>query len=486
MKLNRLLSGFIVVILASSAQTAELTKGPYLESPATTAMTVAWEADQPGAAAVLYGPTRDLGRRVEAAGNQALRKVRIEGLVAGQEYYYKVSDGGAESAIFTFRTLPEKGGFTFAAYGDTRTNAEDHARVASDIRQKNPLFVLHTGDLVADGRKIEQWGPQFFAPAAGLLATAPVLTVAGNHERESPNYYRFFGAPSGKPWYSFDCVNAHFTMLDSCISLEPGSDEYKWLESDLASTDKRWRIAAFHYPLYSSSEHGSDHRLRRVLEPLFQKYNVDLVFVGHDHVYERTYPIVSAFASVHPITHIIAGGGGAPRYHVSGDFFTAKCTSSLNFCMVKIEGDALSFEAYNGAGEMIDNFEIRKSGDSYEKGYLDKTTPVELVDLDENVKEALESRKLRDLGDGDRAAEYTFTAPAWGEMTIDVRWQPEGKAQGPGGSAHLVIPAGKSETASVRIGSGPSGAVPTVTAAVKTSLGDFKLTIESSEPGKQQ
>ena len=54
---------------------------------------------------------------------------------------------------------------------------------------------------------------------------------------------------------------------------------------------EQWKICYFHHPLYSNAaRHGSAVDLRVVLEPIFLKSGVDVVFSGHDHVYERVKP----------------------------------------------------------------------------------------------------------------------------------------------------------------------------------------------------
>ncbi len=66
-------------------------------------------------------------------------------------------------------------------------------------------------------------------------------------------------------------------------------------------------MPCFHHPLYSSGDrHGSDIRLRKVLEPLFVKYNVSVVLNGHDHFYERIKPQKG-------ISYFVVGSGGKLR-----------------------------------------------------------------------------------------------------------------------------------------------------------------------------
>ena len=82
--------------------------------------------------------------------------------------------------------------------------------------------------------------------------------------------------------------SVRFFALESSY-LEP--EQVAWFEQELKGSNSDWKIPYFHHPPYSSGErHGSDPQIRSALEPLFLKYNVSVVFTGHDHFYERTKP----------------------------------------------------------------------------------------------------------------------------------------------------------------------------------------------------
>ncbi|XP_023227294.1 acid phosphatase type 7-like [Centruroides sculpturatus] len=79
------------------------------------------------------------------------------------------------------------------------------------------------------------------------------------------------------------------------------SNQWRWLKSTLKNANKRenrkqqpWIIVAGHRPIYCSttvSEACPDYKLQSEYEDLFFKYGVDIVFSGHEHDYERSYPI---------------------------------------------------------------------------------------------------------------------------------------------------------------------------------------------------
>src|SRR6185295_9419640 len=133
----------------------------------------------------------------------------------------------------------------------------------------------------------------------------------GNHDYETLNgapyldaYYlpTDTGAPghpsSTELYYSFDQGMAHFTCADSeSMNSAPGSPMYTWISDDLDDArahGKRWLFVFMHHPPYSHGTHDSDTEqdlitLRENLVPLFEAKGVDMVMVGHSHVYERSY-----------------------------------------------------------------------------------------------------------------------------------------------------------------------------------------------------
>jgi Calcineurin-like phosphoesterase len=99
-----------------------------------------------------------------------------------------------------------------------------------------------------------------------------------------------------KPYYSYDYKQVHFLVMASLSDYKDGSEQYNFVKQDLekASQNKdiNWIIVSTYKPLYTSpSEHKADSELRELYHPLFEKYGVDLVLGGHNHNYQRTYPL---------------------------------------------------------------------------------------------------------------------------------------------------------------------------------------------------
>ena len=107
-------------------------------------------------------------------------------------------------------------------------------------------------------------------------------------------YKNHFGLSN--TYYSFDYHNVHFIAMDSNLPYTIDSPQYSFVKRDLISTSQnpniKWIIVYFHHPMYTSpTKHPSDILLRNIYHPLFDQYGVDLVLQGHNHNYQRSYPM---------------------------------------------------------------------------------------------------------------------------------------------------------------------------------------------------
>ena len=184
----------------------EITKGPYLQGPGETEMTIMWVTDAPGEAVLSYGEgaldrrvsvkpggpvTHEKGLRDKTPVESFFYEVRLTGLKPGTVYRYQVRAGDAQSKTSFFRTVPAKvGKFTFIAYGDSRTWGDrvhvEHAQVASRFDKHDPAFILHSGDLVYKADRYYEWKTMFFDPLHNVIDHIPIWPVRGNHEGRGP------------------------------------------------------------------------------------------------------------------------------------------------------------------------------------------------------------------------------------------------------------------------------------------------------------
>ena len=318
--------------------------GPYLTAAGETSMTVNWRTENAVSGSVFYATETyfnmygDYNNVVDDAESE-LHHVQLTGLSPSTTYHYRVLIGEAFTADHAFTTFGSDS-FTFIVYGDTQeqlpsyTQLERHKLVADRIAAENDVsFILHCGDIVGDVNNPEEWN-RFFQVARSALAETPIFPVVGNHEEHSINYYDTFGVPE---WYSFDCGNAHFAMLDSDTAV---SVQAQCLAQDL-NNDAAWKFAVFHYPLYSSVEShwGGWLDLQTSWEPEFIANGVNAVFNGHVHAYERYYE-----KGIHCA---VLGIGGGPSYMLSEDKIDGYRNSfenTLGYAKVTVNGNKAYME----------------------------------------------------------------------------------------------------------------------------------------------
>jgi predicted phosphodiesterase len=216
--------------------------------------------------------------------------------------------------------------------------------------------VIALGDNIIGGKSPAELEQKFGIPYKPLLdAGVQFYAVLGNHDDSNERFYKFFNM-NGQQYYSFKKGNVHFFALDSNY-LDP--KQLAWLEKELAnagSTD--WKICYFHHTLYSSGAfHGSSTELRTVLEPLFVKYGVQVVFAGHEHVYERVKPQ----KGIYYFTEGASGELRAGNLRKS-DITAAGYDKDRSFLTVEISGDDLYFQAVSRTGVTVDSGTIRRPG----------------------------------------------------------------------------------------------------------------------------
>ena len=291
-------------------------------------------------------------------------KVEFTGLEPGKTYYYDAT--GREEGKGSFKTAPNGPvPFQFVVYGDTRTRHDMHRKVVGGIlKYATPDFVLHTGDLVADGADSAQW-PNFFEIERALLRKAAFFPSLGNHERNNRQYYDFFNVST--PYYSFNWGTSHFIVLNSDIgnaaTSESARDTFwteqtRWLEEDLQKSqaaDSRF-VIAHHPPLTAVARRQGDNPRMTALMPMFEKYKLTAGFFGHDHNYQHYLQ--------NGVHYVITGGGGAPLYDVDKPpaGITRKVISTENFVSVKVTGKSAQLEAFGLDGSVLDRIDLKAIG----------------------------------------------------------------------------------------------------------------------------
>jgi predicted phosphodiesterase len=270
-------------------------------------------------------------------------------------------------------TLPRlEGSVKMAVIGDSGTGGSRQrqlGQVLAAAHQQFPFeFAIMLGDNIYGSDRPQDYVRKFETPYRPLLdADVKFYAALGNHDDRTQVNYKLFNM-DGKRYYTHSHGNVEFFVLDSTY-VDPV--QLAWLEQELARSDARWKIAYFHHPLYSSgARHGSEIDLRELVEPLFVKHGVDVVFSGHEHFYERMNPQQGIY-------YFTSGAAGKLR---RGNIRRSTLTAAgfdqdLSFILVEFTDEQLHFQAISRTGTTVDGGSLPRPPDPAERT---ETQPAEL------------------------------------------------------------------------------------------------------------
>jgi phosphodiesterase/alkaline phosphatase D-like protein len=292
-------------------------------------------------------------KTTDAPTSDAFKEIKIDGLQPGTVYGYEVRESGGSFAKGKFRTFPAgPEPFRFAGIGDTRSNFFIHKQLVDAIKKQKPAFVINTGDLVDDGTKPEDW-PPFWKVVGPLVRNTYYYPAIGNHEKDSPIYYKYFSLPNNggaEKYYSFTYGN----VFVACLDFEQlySGEQKSWLIKQLKATNADFKIVAVHVPFYSSSKREPNTGIRSIYVPVLKKYGVQLVLHGHDHFYERS-------VDSNGIQYVVTGGGGAPLYDFEREVPESKVrVKNYEYMIFDINGKQMDAKTIDVDGKVIDTFSI--------------------------------------------------------------------------------------------------------------------------------
>ncbi len=246
----------------------------------------------------------------------------------------------------------------FAVMGDMGTGDKPQYEVAQQLAAAHATFrfdmVLMLGDNLYGSQAPADFVLKFERPYKPLLdAGVKFYATLGNHDNQTNVNYKPFNM-GGQRYYAYARGGVRFFVLDSDY-LDP--PQIAWIDAALRDSKEAWKICYFHHPLYSDGRrHGSSVDLRVILEPLFVKYGVNVVFSGHDHVYERITPQKGIY-------YFVSGAAGQLR---KGDVKRSAMTAAAfdqdqSFMLVEIAADDLSFVAISRTGATVDSGVIHRT-----------------------------------------------------------------------------------------------------------------------------
>ncbi len=263
---------------------------------------------------------------------------------ADPQIFYKKSINDVAIEKITNKRLP-KADFSFAVFGDNRDGDYVLDKIIQKINQdKSIKFAFNNGDLVPDGYKKE-----FKSYIKQIKQSAtPIVSIIGNHEIPwydgEKNYKAFFG----KTYFAFGFKNSYFIILDDSDEKGIYSKQLKWLKNQLKISQKyAYRFVFMHVPLYDPriGEYKKGHSLKNIkdaelLNDLFDKYNVTMLFCSHIHFYYRGF--------WHSTPFIITGGAGAPLKHFKNHGFyhfikITVCNKDIKYEVIRINAKQTGF-----------------------------------------------------------------------------------------------------------------------------------------------
>lgn len=321
---------------------------PFLQTLTDHSAYVSWHDTIANLTKIEYGTTEALG--LEQTGNSELlapmyrwHTVKLENLDAGTRYYYRIVSGSATSAIYHFKTSPAsgyQGHIRYLLFSDTQDDSAATGYIIRSAREKmEELYgtdlsesinaVLHTGDIVGNGNVISQWTDQFFRPFAPLSPYIPYLSVAGNHEMESQNYYTYMkyddisAFPSGHPLFeklwTYRLPRILFIGMNTNLTALFSETQRIWLDTTLASAQVDTTIDfvfcfLHHPPVTELWGEGNTSYVENQILGVLKKYSkVQQLSYGHTHAYERGVIESESMDNGGDFRISCVGGGGGHR-----------------------------------------------------------------------------------------------------------------------------------------------------------------------------
>ena len=304
------------------------------------------------------------------------------------EWTYTEFKRNKEINIVPLNTDTDKSEFSFLHVSDTQASTgsqfAEWGRLAALLADEDYDFTIHTGDITDNNDNTAEM--DMFYENSGNIMNKPFIPVVGNHDQKSTTsaklFKEYFGnvpgseAPSPIPegtTASFDYGNAHFIILNTESDLET---QKQWLDSELSKTDKKWKIVAMHRSPYGAV--GINDTV--IFTPIFDKYHVDLVIHGHDHLYLRSAPLYNGKKTPGGTVYLESGSSGSKQENgIVKQTYDEICISpkSPTYSKITISEDSIGVKAEciddTGNLKCIDSFEISKYSGTYpdvkESGY---------------------------------------------------------------------------------------------------------------------
>lgn len=287
-----------------------------------------------------------------------------------------------EARVFKFRTMPKdlSRPVRFIAGGDVYFNIKWVNEMNALAAKFDPAFVVLGGDLAysnggTNQENIKRWFDYFASWKTNAVAPdgrlIPMLVTLGNHEvknsyrqpvEKAASFYTLFSSPGGQGYTALDFGKyLSLFLLDSDHTHTIAGEQTEWLGKNLSARRKVPHVfPVYHTPGYPGFREDTGVQAKEVRAnwcPLFDKYNVKIVFENHDHCFKRTFPIRAGKIDLKGTTYLGDGAWGVetrkpdptkPRWYV------AKSLGIRHFYLVTLFSDARDILAINESGQVFD------------------------------------------------------------------------------------------------------------------------------------
>lgn len=262
-----------------------------------------------------------------------VHKALVSNLTPGTVYLYRVGNGTEFSKVGSFYTDNGDSKFDFITIADIQAGNQENfdkgARVVEQAFKTMPTaeFMVNLGDFTDDSTN-EEWD-YYDNAMKDININTTLAPVSGNHDGLGVEdwFNNMFNLDTSESVqtsdgvnYSYDYGNIHFAVLNTNDLLSISIPQLEWLENDMKSTDKDWKVVLMHKSPYSL---GKDAKwpdalyLQKALTRVVDECDVDLVLSGHDHQYLRTKPLTgNKVDEENGATYILSGTAGAKRYEI--------------------------------------------------------------------------------------------------------------------------------------------------------------------------
>ncbi len=352
-------------------------------------MLVAWRSSGNANYELYYGDTPASQPNMLTSSNTTEHGVSITGLDPYTKYYYKICNTGGSPCTnveYFYTAKPDTELSTdILVFGDCGMNNNPQKNLASNMLAASNNdefdFGLVCGDVTQqDGTDYDTY---YFDIYKDILKNRCFYTTIGNHDlygypshngtaqQYLDDFYLFTNNPqSTEEYYSFEYGNAKIIALHVNFDNDymPGSPQYEWLINELECRTTEWVFVYFHQPPFTNAwdllwyvpfqpffQYDGEDEVRQHLVPVFENYEVDMVFNGHMHGYER-----GQLNGVHYVTS--GGGGGNLDSAVPNNWSHISVQNFIHhYLLVNINGMTVDVTAVDENDNVVDNFTLSKN-----------------------------------------------------------------------------------------------------------------------------